>query len=160
MKKIFFFCFAILFFTAGGFILQGKKDTYFADDKLVLSCSAKVDIEIRQPDTLAHMEGRLSLTTLGSKRLALLYTGRLVAPEGRFILSRTLLMEYRYHPENHALELTWDQSNVGETDTVPDEVFYRNLMKSRSFILYLTRFNEDAWLVSGLTTPLYVCNDE
>jgi len=160
MKKLFFFCFALLFFTAGGFILQGKKNTYFADDKLVLSCSAKVDIEIRQSDTLAHMEGRLSLTTLGSKRLALLYTGRLVAPEGRFILSRTLLMEYRYHPENHALELTWDQSNVSETDTVPDEVFYRNLMKSRSFVLYLKRFNENAWLVSGLTTPLYVCNDE
>ncbi|MBK0033144.1 hypothetical protein IBT47_12715 [Erwinia sp. S43] len=160
MKKILFFCFAALCLIAGGIIIPGKKNTYFANNKLVLSCSAKVDIEIRQPDALAHMEGRLSLTTLGSKRLALLYTGRLVAPEGRFILSRTLLMDYRYHPENHALELSWGQSIVSETDTVPDEVFYRNLMKSRSFILYLTRFNQHAWLVSGLTTPLYVCNDE
>lgn len=160
MKKILLFCFVILVVTVGGITIQGRKNADFAEDKLVLSCSAKVDIEIRQPDALAHMEGRLSLTTLGSKRLALLYTGRLVAPEGRFILSRTLLMDYRYHPENHALELTWEQSNVSQTDTAPDEVFYRNLMKSKSFILYLTRFNDDAWLVSGLTTPLYVCNDE
>lgn len=160
MKKLTFLCFVILFLMTGGIIILGKKNTYFADDKLVLSCSAKVDIEIRQPEALAHMEGRLSLTTLGRKRLALLYTGRLVAPEGRFILSRTLLMDYRYHPENHALELTWGKSTVSEADTVPDEVFYRNLMKNRSFILYLTRFNENAWLVSGLTTPLYVCNDE
>ena len=160
MKKITFFCFAVLCLIAGSVIILGKKNSYYANDKLVLACSAKVDIEIRQPDALAHMEGRLSLTTLGSKRLALLYTGRLVAPEGRFILSRTLLMNYRYHPENHVLELAWDKSIVSETDTVPDEVFYRNLMKSRSFILYLTRFHENGWLVSGLTTPLYVCNDE
>ncbi len=159
MKKIIFFCGVMLSLIAGTVISLSNKNPPSGDGKLVLSCRAKVDFEIKQPDASAHMEGRLSLTTLGSSRLALLYTGRLTAPEGRFILSRTLLMDYQYHPENHVLELTWDRSIVSEIDTVPDEVFYRNLMKSKFFILYLTRFNDGSWLVSGLTTPLYVCND-
>ncbi|MFG1174708.1 hypothetical protein AAFN90_14195 [Erwiniaceae bacterium CAU 1747] len=159
MKKIIFFCSVILCLLAGIVISLSEKKPHSGDGKLVLSCSAKVDFEIRQPDAFTHMEGRISLTTLDRRRIALLYNGRLVAPEGRFILSRTLLMDYQYHPENHVLELTWNHSNVSELDTAPDEVFYRNLMKSRSFILYLTRFDHAAWMVSGLTTPLYVCND-
>lgn len=159
MKKILFFCGLVLSLITGTVIYLSDKNPPARDGKLALSCSAKVDIEIRQPDAMAHMEGRISLTTLGSKRMAMLYTGRLIVPEGRFVLSRTLLMNYRYHPENRVLELSWKHSTVSELDTVPDEVFYRSMMKSRSFILYLSRFDAHAWLISGLTTPLYVCND-
>lgn len=159
MKKIIFFSSVILLLIAGIMFILNNKNAPTAGRELVLSCSAKVDIEARQPNGSVHMEGRLSLTTLGNKRLALLYTGRLITPQGRFILSRTLLMDYQYHPENHVLELTYNRSTVSDADTVPDDIFYRSLMKSRSFILYLTRLNDSIWLVSGLTTPLYVCND-
>lgn len=105
------------------------------------------------------MEGRLGLTTLGNQHLAILFTGRLITAEGRYVLSRTLLMNYLYHPENRMLEMTYNRSTVSELDTTPDDVFFRTLMKSRSLVLSLNRFNERAWLISGLTTPLYICND-
>jgi len=160
MKKIIFFCGIIICSITAIFATLVKHHTTSPPGEVVISCNAKINLEINQPEELTHMEGRLGLTTLGNKRLALLFTGRLITPEGRFILSRTLLMNYLYHPDNHMLELTYENSSVNTLDTTPDDIFNRTLMKNRSLILSLDRFNDRAWLISGLMTPMYICNDD
>lgn len=160
MKKLLFSIAAVIcLIIALVMYIRERPAAPFSPDGLNLACSAKVNFDIEQQETLTHMEGRLSLNTLGPAHLSLLYTGRLITPEGRFILARTVRFHYRYHPANHTLELIYDNSAVGELDTAPDAVFYRYLVMSKTLILYLTRFSDRAWLISGLTYPLYVCND-
>ena len=126
---------------------------------LTLSCRANVHFSITQNAAVTTMDGQISLTTLGESRLALQFSGQMMTPEGRFLLNRILMMNYRYHPENQALELNYSHSNVSETDTVPDSVFYQRLLKNDALLLYLQRFNPHSWLVSGLNMPLYLCTD-
>lgn len=159
MRNIIFSCGVIICSITLIFAIAVKNSIKAPSKELVLSCNAKFNLEINQPGEPAKMEGRLGLTTLGNQHLAILFTGRLITAEGRYVLSRTLLMNYLYHPENRMLEMTYDRSTVSELDTTPDDIFFRTLMKSRSLVLSLKRFNERAWLISGLTTPLYICND-
>lgn len=126
---------------------------------LTLSCRASVHFVIDQNAAETTMDGQVSLTTLGESRLAMQFSGQMITPEGRFILNRIVMMNYRYHRENHALELNYSHSNVSETDTIPDELFFQRLIKNRALLLYLQRFNHDSWLVSGPNIPLYLCSD-
>lgn len=99
----------------------------------------------------------MSLTTLGQKRLALAFSGQLITEQGRFTLSRTLMMDYLYHPENHILELNYTNSHVRDIDTAPDNVFFHAMLQSHLSILRLSQFSNNALLISDTSTPLYVC---
>lgn len=126
---------------------------------LTLACRANVHLVINQNAAVTTMDGQISLTTLGNARLAMQFSGQMVAPEGQFLLNRVLMMNYHYHPENQALELNYSHSNVSETDNIPDSVFYQRLIKNQALLLYLQRVNQSSWLVSGLNMPLYLCTD-
>ncbi|MEJ5062325.1 hypothetical protein WH279_01965 [Erwinia sp. MYb375] len=99
----------------------------------------------------------MSLTTLGDKRLALEFSGQLLTEQGHFTLSRTLMMDYRYHPENHILELNYASSHVRDIDTAPEDVFFHAILQSHLSILKLSQFSDNALLVSDTRTPLYIC---
>lgn len=132
------------------------------DDRhpLVLSCRAEVQFDIQLPGSTTLMNGSLSLTTLGRERLALHYSGQLIANQQHTTLSRTLIMNYRYHPENHALELEYIRSHVSDVDTTPDDVFYRALLKKDAFIVTLRQIANNARLISLPGSPLYICIDQ
>lgn len=138
-------------------IFFARNKTDLDRPQLSLSCSGNVHFYIHQPDSFVTMKGSVSMTTLGSQRLAWGFSGQLITEQARFILSRTLLLNYLYHPENHILEMNYVNSHVTDIDTVPEDVFFNAIMKSHMFIVKLSRFSENALLVSDATTPLYVC---
>lgn len=157
MKNILLTSGAILFLIFFYFISLTRGKTDLDKPQLTIYCKGNVHFDLEKPDSRVIMEGSVSLTTLGSKRLAIGFTGQLITGEGRFTLSRTLMMNSRYHPENHVMEVDYASTIVRDIDTAPDTVFYHALITSNAFILRLTQFSDNALLVSEGTTPLYVC---
>lgn len=122
-----------------------------------IACKGNVNFDLVRPSSTVAMKGSMSLTTLGQKRLALAFSGQLITEQGRFTLSRTLMMDYLYHPENHILELNYTNSHVRDIDTAPDNVFFHAMLQSHLSILRLSQFSHNALLISDTSTPLYVC---
>lgn len=148
---------AIILLTAICVIILLRDKTDVAKSSFSLACKGDVHFYIQQPDATATMDGNLSLTTLGNKRLALGFSGKLHTDKGSFTLSRTLMMDYIYHPENNILELNYAASHATNVDTAPEDVFFHALLKGRLFILKLSRLSDNTLLISDATTPLYAC---
>ena len=125
--------------------------------QLSLLCKGNVNFDLVRPTSTVVMKGSMSLTTLGDKRLALEFSGQLLTEQGHFTLSRTLMMDYRYHPENHILELNYASSHVRDIDTAPEDVFFHAILQSHLSIVKLSQFSDNALLISDTNTPLYVC---
>jgi len=125
--------------------------------QLSISCKGNVNFDLVRPTSTVAMKGSISLTTLGEKRLALEFSGHLLTEQGHFTLSRTLMMDYLYHPENHILELNYANSHVRDIDTAPEDIFFHAILQSHLSILKLSQFSDNALLISDTSTPLYVC---
>lgn len=139
------------------FVSLSRESAALDNPQLSISCKGNVHFKLVRPNSTAAMKGSMSLTTLGTKRLAVEFSGQLVTEQGRFTLSRTLMMDYFYHPENHILELNYVSSHVREIDTAPEDVFFNAILQSHLSILKLSQLSDNALLVSDSSTPLYVC---
>lgn len=157
MKKIMLTCGAILLFIFTYFTNIFGSETSLDKNQLTLFCKGNVHFDLQIPDSRVTMEGSVSLTTLGSQRLAIGFSGQLSTDKGRFILDRTLMMNTRYHPENHVLELEYVNNIARGIDTAPDDIFYDAFIRSNALILKISRFSNNALLISDNTSPLYVC---
>lgn len=157
MRNIILTSGAIIFLTVIYVMSLSRNAVDLEKSSLSISCKGNVHFHLEQPNSTTTMDGTVGLTTLGSKRLALRFSGQLRTEQGRFTLNRTLMMDYLYHHENHILELNYASSHSTDVDTTPEDVFFHSLLKSRLFILTLSQFGDNALLVSDATTPLYVC---
>jgi hypothetical protein len=157
MKNIILASGAIIVLTAIYIIFLTREKNILDDSQLAISCKGNVHFNLDIPDSTVKMEGSVSLVTLGSKRMAVGFSGQLSTEKGHFTLSRTLIMNSLYHPENHILELNYASSIVSAVDTTSDDDFYHAFMKKNDFILKLSQLSDNALLVSDRTSPLYVC---
>lgn len=157
MRNIILISVVIIFLTVIYFISLSIKQADLDNPEPIISCKGNVHFDLFRPHATVAMEGSISLNTLGSKRLALEFSGQLHTEKGRFTLSRTLMMNYRYHPQNHILELSYVNSHVKKIDTAPDDVFFQAILNGQLSILKLSQFSDNALLVSDSTSPLYVC---
>lgn len=157
MRNIIFTSGAIIVLTLIYFISLSREKPDLDKPQLIISCKGNVHFDLARPNSTVAMEGSVGLTTLGSKRLALEFSGQLLTEQGRFTLSRTLMMDYLYHPENYILELNYADSQVRDIDTAPDDVVFQAILKSHLSILKLSQFSDNALLISDSSTPLFVC---
>lgn len=157
MRNIIFTSGAIIVLIVIYFISLSREKAELDKPQLSISCKGNVSFDFVRPNSRGAMKGSMSLTTLGDKRLALEFSGQLVTEQGRFTLSRTLMMDYLYHPENHILELNYTDSHVRDMDTAPEDIFFHAILQSHFFILKLSQFSDNALLVSDSSTPLFVC---
>ncbi|WP_075182448.1 FidL-like protein [Pantoea sp. 1.19] len=120
-------------------------------------CTAEMQMQFDTPAGKAGMNGDITITTLDNTTISFYFNGLITQNEQSWAVNRTHMFTYRYFADNQTLELRHRSMSKSLSDTIPDEQFYKMMIRSDVLILRVKPLSDHAMLYSGLSTPLYIC---